>query len=95
MSAYDVNSVISHVRLWCYQQALISSAINTPSPPMSGINEAGNSSSQYAEITMVPVATPGSCSRACSNALPFMVLLFFMTFVVAITQMPLLMIVLR
>ncbi|XP_043213019.1 solute carrier organic anion transporter family member 5A1-like isoform X2 [Amphibalanus amphitrite] len=59
------------------------------------INEAGNSSSQYAEITMVPVATPGSCSRACSNALPFMVLLFFMTFVVAITQMPLLMIVLR
>ena len=61
-------------------------------PP--GINEAGNSS-QYAEITIVPVATPGSCSRSCSNALPFMVLLFFMTFVVAITQMPLLMIVLR
>ncbi|XP_037079695.1 solute carrier organic anion transporter family member 5A1-like isoform X2 [Pollicipes pollicipes] len=59
------------------------------------IDVGGNSSQSYAEITMVPVATPGSCSRSCSNALPFMVLLFFMTFVVAITQMPLLMIVLR
>jgi len=59
------------------------------------IDVAGNSSQGYAEITMVPVATPGSCTRQCSNALPFMVLLFFMTFVVAINQMPLLMIVLR
>lgn len=46
-------------------------------------------------VTMTPVATFGSCSRQCSNVVPFMVLLFFMTFVVAITQMPLFMVVLR
>lgn len=44
---------------------------------------------------MVPVATAGPCSSSCRTIYPFLILLFFMTFIVAITQMPLLMIVLR
>ncbi|VVC97679.1 unnamed protein product [Leptidea sinapis] len=47
------------------------------------------------EVTVVPVATAGACNPPCTTIFPFLVLLFFMTFVVAITQMPLLMIVLR
>ncbi|XP_044741053.1 solute carrier organic anion transporter family member 5A1-like isoform X2 [Chrysoperla carnea] len=49
----------------------------------------------YAEVTVVPVATAGPCNSACRTIYPFLILLFFMTFIVAITQMPLLMIVLR
>lgn len=49
----------------------------------------------YSEVTVVPVATAGACNPPCTTIFPFLVLLFFMTFVVAITQMPLLMIVLR
>jgi organic anion transporter 3A len=48
------------------------------------------------DVTAVPVATAGPCpSPMCDAIMAFLVLLFFMTFVVAITQMPLLMIVLR
>ncbi|XP_022915157.1 solute carrier organic anion transporter family member 3A1-like [Onthophagus taurus] len=49
----------------------------------------------YAEVTVVPVATAGPCNSSCHTIYPFLILLFFMTFIVAITQMPLLMIVLR
>ncbi|OWR47747.1 hypothetical protein KGM_215607 [Danaus plexippus plexippus] len=50
---------------------------------------------EYSEVTVVPVATAGACNPPCTTIFPFLVLLFFMTFVVAVTQMPLLMIVLR
>ncbi|BES92605.1 Organic anion [Nesidiocoris tenuis] len=50
---------------------------------------------EFAEVTVVPVATAGPCNSACHTIFPFLILLFFMTFIVAITQMPLLMIVLR
>lgn len=50
---------------------------------------------EFAEVTVVPVATAGPCNSACRTIFPFLILLFFMTFVVAVTQMPLLMIVLR
>ena len=53
------------------------------------------SSAEFAEVTVVPVATAGPCNSPCRTIFPFLILLFFMTFVVAITQMPLLMIVLR
>lgn len=49
----------------------------------------------FAEVTVVPVATAGPCTRPCRTIYPFLMLLFFMTFIVAGTQMPLLMIVLR
>ncbi|CAG0920966.1 unnamed protein product, partial [Notodromas monacha] len=48
-----------------------------------------------ADVTAIPVATAGPCAPVCDSVMAFLVLLFFMTFVVAITQMPLLMIVLR
>lgn len=51
--------------------------------------------SEFAEVTVVPVATAGPCNSSCHTIYPFLILLFFMTFIVAITQMPLLMIVLR
>ena len=44
---------------------------------------------------MIPVATSGPCYSQCQMIMPFMVLLFFMTLVVAVTQMPVLMVVLR
>ena len=47
------------------------------------------------EVTAVPVATAGPCYIPCNTVKPFMVLLFFMSSAVAISQMPLLMIVLR
>lgn len=50
---------------------------------------------EYSEVTVVPVATAGACNPPCTTIFPFLVLLFFMTFIVAVTQMPLLMIVLR
>lgn len=49
----------------------------------------------FAEVTVVPVATAGPCATPCRTIYPFLILLFFMTFIVASTQMPLLMIVLR
>ncbi|KDR21550.1 Solute carrier organic anion transporter family member 5A1, partial [Zootermopsis nevadensis] len=51
--------------------------------------------SEFAEVTVVPVATAGPCNSPCRTIFPFLILLFFMTFIVAVTQMPLLMIVLR
>ncbi|XP_049879554.1 solute carrier organic anion transporter family member 5A1 isoform X2 [Pectinophora gossypiella] len=56
---------------------------------------AGGVAREYSEVTVVPVATAGACNPPCTTIFPFLVLLFFMTFVVAVTQMPLLMIVLR
>ncbi|KYM80179.1 Solute carrier organic anion transporter family member 5A1 [Atta colombica] len=50
---------------------------------------------EFAEVTVVPVATAGPCTSPCKTIFPFLILLFFMTFIVAVTQMPLLMIVLR
>ncbi|XP_023290281.1 solute carrier organic anion transporter family member 3A1 isoform X2 [Orussus abietinus] len=50
---------------------------------------------EFAEVTVVPVATAGPCISPCKTIFPFLILLFFMTFIVAVTQMPLLMIVLR
>lgn len=50
---------------------------------------------EFAEVTVVPVATAGPCNSSCKTIYPFLILLFFMTFIVAVTQMPLLMIVLR
>jgi len=46
-------------------------------------------------VSWVPVATSGACSTECQMIFPFMVLLFFMTLLVAVTQMPVLMLVLR
>lgn len=54
-----------------------------------------NRENEYAEVTVVPVATAGPCNSSCHTIYYFLILLFFMTFIVAITQMPLLMIVLR
>ncbi|KAF2885002.1 hypothetical protein ILUMI_21176 [Ignelater luminosus] len=56
---------------------------------------ARTSDAEYAEVTVVPVATAGPCNSSCHTIYPFLILLFFMTFIVAVTQMPLLMIVLR
>lgn len=54
-----------------------------------------NADDAYQEVTVVPVATAGPCHKPCRTIFPFLILLFFMTFIVAATQMPLLMIVLR
>jgi organic anion transporter 3A len=54
-----------------------------------------NADDNYQEVTVVPVATAGPCHKPCRTIFPFLILLFFMTFIVASTQMPLLMIVLR
>jgi len=40
----------------------------------------------FAEVTYVPVATAGPCRTNCQMVMPFMVLLFFMTLLVAVTQ---------
>lgn len=47
------------------------------------------------EVIMSPVATSGPCKSSCQNLLPFLILLVVLTFTVAGTQMPLLMITLR
>ncbi|KAF7287700.1 hypothetical protein GWI33_003343 [Rhynchophorus ferrugineus] len=61
----------------------------------SSLNYASQLENAYSEVTIVPVATAGPCNSQCHTIYPFLILLFFMTFIVAITQMPLLMIVLR
>lgn len=68
-----------------------------PSPLVSQGASGGDlgSNNGYAEVTMIPVATAGPCYKHCQMILPFMVLLFFMTLLVAVTQMPVLMVVLR
>ena len=55
----------------------------------------GAPSSLHSGVTRVPVATAGPCYTQCQMMLPFMVLLFCMTLCVAVTQMPVLMVVLR
>lgn len=40
-------------------------------------------------------ATNGPCKQNCQNMIPFLILLFVVTLVVSITQMPLLMVILR
>lgn len=57
--------------------------------------QASIASQDFAEVTVVPVASAGPCMTPCRTIYPFLILLFFMTFIVASTQMPLLMIVLR
>ncbi|KAL9926854.1 organic anion transporting polypeptide 30B isoform 2-T15 [Glossina fuscipes fuscipes] len=57
--------------------------------------QALNVNGHFDEVTVVPVATAGPCTTPCRTIYPFLILLFFMTFIVAATQMPLLMIVLR
>lgn len=57
--------------------------------------QASIANQDYAEVTVVPVASAGPCMSPCRTIYPFLILLFFMTFIVASTQMPLLMIVLR
>ncbi|XP_022253104.1 solute carrier organic anion transporter family member 5A1-like [Limulus polyphemus] len=47
------------------------------------------------DVTAVPLATYGSCPQVCKAMIPFMLLLFTMTLVVSIMQMPVLMITLR
>lgn len=63
--------------------------------PSSEGGAAALSSNGFSEVTAVPVATAGPCYIPCNTIKPFMVLLFFMSSAVAISQMPLLMIVLR
>lgn len=57
--------------------------------------QASVASQDFSEVTVVPVASAGPCMSPCRTIYPFLILLFFMTFIVASTQMPLLMIVLR
>lgn len=47
------------------------------------------------EVIMSPLATSGPCKSQCARLLPFLILLVIMTFCVAGTQMPLLMVTLR
>ncbi|KAJ6223851.1 hypothetical protein RDWZM_002396 [Blomia tropicalis] len=47
------------------------------------------------DVTMVPLVVPGPCPQLCNAMLPFMILLFVITLVVSITQMPVVMITLR
>ena len=46
-------------------------------------------------LASVPIATAGPCPQFCQAMIPFLVILFIVTLVVSITQMPLLMITLR
>ncbi|CAL1542188.1 unnamed protein product [Lymnaea stagnalis] len=47
------------------------------------------------EVIISPMATSGACKNTCDRLLPFLILLVGMTFCVAGTQMPLLMVTLR
>merc|ERR1719150_2806069 len=69
----------------------------SPVPAAAAIHErkAAFEGDNFAEVTYVPVATAGPCYTQCKMMLPFMVLLFCMTLCVAVTQMPVLMVVLR
>uniref|UniRef100_A0A1B0FEC0 Kazal-like domain-containing protein n=1 Tax=Glossina morsitans morsitans TaxID=37546 RepID=A0A1B0FEC0_GLOMM len=57
--------------------------------------QALNVNGYFNEVTVVPVATTGPCITPCRTIYPFLILLYFMAFIVAATQMPLLMTVLR
>lgn len=47
------------------------------------------------EVIIAPLAISGPCQSQCERLLPFLILLVVMTFCVAGTQMPLLMVTLR
>lgn len=61
-----------------------------PQTSTTGMTRPGND-----HVTMVPLVTPGPCPQQCSAMFPFMFLLFLITLVVSITQMPVVMITLR
>ncbi|GFO38515.1 solute carrier organic anion transporter family member [Plakobranchus ocellatus] len=50
---------------------------------------------EHHEVIIAPMATLGACKNRCKRLLPFLILLVGMTFCVAGTQMPLLMVTLR
>ncbi|XP_074656314.1 solute carrier organic anion transporter family member 5A1-like [Tubulanus polymorphus] len=54
-----------------------------------------DSTMSAAPVFMAPIATSGPCLNSCGTLLPFMITLFVMTFMVAGTQMPLIMVTLR
>jgi hypothetical protein len=62
---------------------------------------AAGSSAQYVtdgdtdSVTIVPIARSGPCPQTCRAMIPFLIILFIVTLVVSITQMPLLMVTLR
>ena len=60
----------------------------SPVPAAAAIHERHEASrgDNFAEVTYVPVATAGPCRTDCQMVMPFMVLLFFMTLLVAVTQ---------
>ncbi|KAK3878540.1 hypothetical protein Pcinc_016839 [Petrolisthes cinctipes] len=68
---------------------------NHPSSTSTPSSSSSATAAGFSEVTVVPVATAGPCYIPCNTIMPFMILLFFMCTVVAISQMPLLMIVLR
>ena len=63
----------------------------SPVPAAAAIHERHEASrgDNFAEVTYVPVATAGPCRTDCQMVMPFMVLLFFMTLLVAVTQVSL------
>ena len=60
----------------------------SPVPAAAAIHEWQQPPSEgsFAEVTYVPVATAGPCRTNCQMVMPFMVLLFFMTLLVAVAQ---------
>ena len=60
----------------------------SPVPAAAAIHERKSAfeGDNFAEVTYVPVATAGPCRTNCQMVMPFMVLLFFMTLLVAVTQ---------
>lgn len=77
------------------------------SPPAGGNTEFGKKSSNlqtqnYSNCACIsepsadgPIARSGPCPQTCRAMIPFLVILFIVTLVVSITQMPLLMVTLR
>ena len=63
----------------------------SPVPAAAAIHERHEASrgDNFAEVAYVPVATAGPCRTDCQMVMPFMVLLFFMTLLVAVTQVSL------
>ena len=86
-------------RLYCVPSGVLNSLSEPYANPLHGgggkQQSVANSDPNSDVVTMVPVATAGPCYSQCEMIMPFMVLLFFMTLVVAVTQMPVLMVVLR
>lgn len=47
------------------------------------------------EISVKPLATTGACPRQCNMLVPFIVLVFMMSFTISVAQMPILMLTMR